>query len=65
VRRCAADLWAAVERGAQVAAQRQGTTNPAQWSSPTATIEFTPIPLTTMQYTNRPSGIHQVFQFSR
>ena len=27
-------------------------------------ISFTPIPLVDMQYTNRPSGIHQVMQFA-
>ena len=61
--RCTADLWAAIERGARAAAQRHGTTNPAQWSSPTVPMEFTPLPLTTMQYTNRPSGIHSVHQW--
>jgi hypothetical protein len=64
VARCAADLWAAIERGAQAAAQRQGTTDPAQWRSPAVTIAFTPIPLADIQYTNRPSGIHQVMQFA-
>jgi acyl-homoserine lactone acylase PvdQ len=64
LRRCAADLWAAIERGARAAAARQGSTDPAAWSSPVATISFTPLPLTTIQYTNRPSGIHSVHQFA-
>ena len=64
VDRCARDLWAAIEESAQAAAAAQGTTDPAQWTSPTTKIAFTPLPLTTMQYTNRPSGIHQVFQFA-
>jgi acyl-homoserine lactone acylase PvdQ len=63
VRRCAADLWAAIERGARAAAARQGTDDPSRWSSPVATISFTPVPLATIQYTNRPSGIHSVHQW--
>ena len=62
--RCAADLWAAIERGARAAAARQGTDDPSRWSSPVATISFSPLPLTTIQYTNRPSGIHSVHQFA-
>ena len=62
--RCAADLWAAIERGARAAVARHGTDDPPAWSSPVATISFTPLPLATIQYTNRPSGIHSVHQFS-
>ena len=62
--RCSADLWAAVERGARAAAARQGTEDPAAWSSPVTTISFSPLPLTTMQYTNRASGIQSVHQFT-
>lgn len=62
--RCAADLWAAIEAGAQAEAQRQGTTDVAQWKRPVVKISFAPIPLVDMQYTNRPSGIHQVMQFA-
>ena len=37
----------------------------AAWRAPEAKeqITFTPIPLITMQYTNKPTGIHQVMQF--
>jgi hypothetical protein len=62
--KCAADLWAAIEAGAQAEAGRQGTTDPAQWKRPVVKMSFTPIPLTDMQYANRPSGIHQVMQFA-
>jgi hypothetical protein len=62
--KCAADLWAAIEAGAQAEAQRQGTTDVAQWKRPVVKISFAPIPLVDMQYTNRPSGIHQVMQFA-
>jgi acyl-homoserine lactone acylase PvdQ len=64
VERCAADLWAAIERGAQAEARRQGGSDPAQWRRPTVTISFSPLPLAEMQYTNRPSGIHQVMQLA-
>jgi hypothetical protein len=63
VERCAADLWAAIQQGANAAAQSQGQ-DPARWRSPTVKIGFSPIPLVDMQYTNRPSGIHQVMQFA-
>jgi hypothetical protein len=62
--RCATALWAAIERGAQAEAQRQGSTDPAQWHRPVVKISFAPLPLVDMQYTNRPSGIHQVMQFA-
>ena len=62
--KCAADLWAAIDAGAKAEAARQGTTDPAQWKRPTVKISFTPLPLVDMQYTNRPSGIHQVMQFA-
>ena len=62
--RCAEDLWAAIEAGAtETAAQRRGQ-DPATWRTPTVKISFSPLPLVDMQYTNRPSGIHQVMQFA-
>jgi acyl-homoserine lactone acylase PvdQ len=64
VERCAADLWAAIEKSAQAAAKRQGTTDPARWTAPTVKLAFTPLPLAGFQYTNRPTGIHQVMEFS-
>jgi hypothetical protein len=64
VARCAADLWAAIEAGAQAEAGRQGTTDPAHWKRPVVKMSFTPLPLADLQYANRPSGIHQVMQFA-
>jgi acyl-homoserine lactone acylase PvdQ len=64
VSRCAKELWAALDRaGARLAAQ-QGP-DPNAWRAPEAKeqITFAPIPLITMQYTNKPTGIHQVMQF--
>lgn len=51
VKRCARKLWAALDRPAPAAPTKA------------ATITFSPLPLVTMQYTNRPSGIHQVLTF--
>jgi acyl-homoserine lactone acylase PvdQ len=61
---CARDLWSAIDGAAQAEAGRQGSTDPAQWKTPVVKIAFTPLPLVDMQYTNRPSGIHQVMQFA-
>jgi acyl-homoserine lactone acylase PvdQ len=61
---CARDLWAAIDRGAKAEAARQGSADPAAWRSPVTKISFTPLPLADIQYTNRPSGIHQVMQFA-
>jgi hypothetical protein len=49
--------------GARLASQ-QGA-DPTAWRAPEAKeqITFAPIPLITMQYTNKPTGIHQVMQF--
>jgi hypothetical protein len=62
--KCAADLWAAIEAGAQAEAASQGTPDVGQWKRPVVKIAFSPLPLVEMQYTNRPSGIHQVMQFA-
>jgi acyl-homoserine lactone acylase PvdQ len=61
---CARELWAALDAaGAKLAAQ-QGA-DPSAWRAPEAKeqITFAPVPLITMQYTNKPTGIHQVMQF--
>jgi hypothetical protein len=62
VRRCAAVLWAGIDAGARTAAATQGP-DPAAWRRPAVRFDFTPLPLLEMQWTNRPSGIHQVLQF--
>ena len=62
---CQNSIWAAIEAsGAEIAAE-QGTEDPAAWrSDATARADqFSPLPLKTMRYTNRPSGIQQVISF--
>ena len=64
-RRCATRLWAAIDKAGRSAAASKGQ-DPTTWrqAESTVAIKFTPLPLTTMQYTNRPSGIHQVLQLA-
>lgn len=59
---CARELWAALDAAGRTLAAKQGA-DPATWREKTTQITFSPIPLTTMQYTNKPSGIHQVMEF--
>ena len=61
---CARSLWRALETAGRAEAARQGSSDPAQWRLATKKIAFTPLPLIDIQYTNRPSGIHQVMQFT-
>ena len=52
-------------RRASEIAVEQGTDDPSQWHSDATAeeIHFSPLPLKTMAYTNRPSGIQQVISF--
>jgi acyl-homoserine lactone acylase PvdQ len=64
VKTCARELWAALDTARRRLAAQQGP-DPAAWRAPEAKeqITFAPLPLITMQYTNKPTGIHQVMQF--
>jgi acyl-homoserine lactone acylase PvdQ len=64
VSRCAKELWAALDGAAKSVTARQGS-DPSKWTEKAAVITFSPLPLTTMQYTNKPSGIHQVMAFGQ
>ena len=64
--RCRADLWAAIDAAAGVLAGSQGP-DPAMWKADATKerISFAPGLLpTTIRYTNRPSGIQQVIEFT-
>ncbi len=61
---CAQALWAVIEQAGRAEAPKQGTEDASQWRAPTRKIAFSPLPLIDMQYTNRPTGIHQVMQFA-
>jgi len=63
---CQTAVWNAIAAAGTELAADQGSSNPADWhSSATAEqIHFGPIPIVTMRYTNRPSGIQQVISFN-
>jgi acyl-homoserine lactone acylase PvdQ len=63
---CQTAVWNAIAAaGAELTAD-QGTSDPAAWRADATAeqIHFGPIPLLTMRYTNRPSGIQQVISFN-
>ena len=64
VKTCSRELWAALDAARKRLAAQQGA-DPTAWRAPEAKeqITFAPLPLITMQYTNKPTGIHQVMQF--
>lgn len=62
LKRCSKDLWKGLDRAANTLTKRYGA-DTAKWLKPAATSEYTPIPLIKFQYTNRPTGIHQVMTF--
>jgi acyl-homoserine lactone acylase PvdQ len=64
VSRCSKELWAALASAGKSVAAKQGA-DPTKWTEKAATIGFSPLPLTTIQYTNKPSGIHQVMAFGQ
>ncbi len=63
--RCQRSLWTAIAAAGRQLTAQQHTSNPAAWRESAANIQvtFVPLPLITMQYTNRPSGIQQAITF--
>jgi acyl-homoserine lactone acylase PvdQ len=63
---CQKEVWAGFQTAGQQLTASQGA-DPAAWrsSSVKEQIHFTPLPLITMRYTNRPSGIQQVISFNK
>ena len=62
---CSASLWTALDAAGATLTAAQGP-NPDAWRADATAerIKFTPLPLITMRYTNRPSGIQIVTSFS-
>jgi acyl-homoserine lactone acylase PvdQ len=62
---CRSEVWTAIQAAAGQLTAEQGTADPATWraSATAEEIQFSPLPLLTMRYTNRPSGIQQVISF--
>ena len=65
LKKCQSDIWKAIDASGDEIAAEQGTDDPAAWRSDAVReqIHFSPLPLKTMRYTNRPSGIQQVISF--
>jgi hypothetical protein len=61
---CRSQVWSAIQAAGDQLAAQQGP-DPAAWraSATAEQIQFGPLPLITMAYTNRPSGIQQVISF--
>jgi hypothetical protein len=64
VSRCSKELWAAIDGASKTITAKQGA-DVSKWTEKATQITFSPLPLTTMQYTNKPSGIHQVMAFGQ
>ena len=64
--RCQNAIWAAIAAAGKKLQASQGSADPADWRSSATDeeITFSPIPLATMAYTNRPSGYQQVTSFT-
>jgi hypothetical protein len=64
---CQKEVWAGIEAAGQKLTADQGTSNPGAWraSATKEQIHFSPLPLITTRYTNRPSGIQQVISFKK
>jgi acyl-homoserine lactone acylase PvdQ len=66
LKRCQQSMWQALAAAGQQLTKQQGTSDPSAWrvSADPIAIHFAPLPLITMQYTNRPSGIQQAISFT-
>ncbi|WCB96672.1 hypothetical protein DSM104299_05437 [Baekduia alba] len=64
VSRCSKELWAAIDGASKSITAKQGS-DVSKWTEKAATIQFSPLPLFQMQYTNKPTGIHQVMAFGQ
>lgn len=62
---CRSQVWNAIQAAGEKLTADQGTADPAAWraSATKEQIHFSPLPLLTMRFTNRPSGIQQVISF--
>ncbi|HEY4096107.1 MAG TPA: hypothetical protein VGM33_11370, partial [Baekduia sp.] len=64
VSRCSSELWAALAGAGKTLAAKQGA-DPSKWTEKTTMVNYSPLPLFNMQYTNKPTGIHQVMAFGQ
>jgi acyl-homoserine lactone acylase PvdQ len=62
---CRSQVWTAIQAAGDQLTAEQGTSNPAAWRASAIDDQFTytPLPLVTSPYSNRPTGIQQVISF--
>ena len=63
VKTCSAAMWKAINTAAKDLANKQGS-DVTKWQVKARTITFSPVPLVTMSYSNKPTGIQQVMTFN-
>jgi hypothetical protein len=61
--KCRKAMWAALDKAGDRLAKDQGSADPSKWRIDAENVQFAPVPLREMRYTNRPSGIQQVITF--
>jgi acyl-homoserine lactone acylase PvdQ len=64
---CRQQIWTAIQSAGNQLTSEQGTADPAAWRASAVDDEFsyTPLPLVTSPYSNRPTGIQQVISFKK
>jgi acyl-homoserine lactone acylase PvdQ len=64
---CRSEVWNAIQAAGDQLTAEQGTPDPAAWRASAADDQFTytPLPLVTSPYSNRPTGIQQVISFNK
>jgi acyl-homoserine lactone acylase PvdQ len=64
---CRSEVWTAIQAAGNQLTAAQGTSNPAAWRASAIDDQFTysPLPLVTSPFSNRPTGIQQVISFNK
>jgi acyl-homoserine lactone acylase PvdQ len=64
---CRSEVWTAIQAAANQLTADQGTPDPAAWRASAVADDFnySPLPLVTSPYSNRPTGIQQVISFKK
>ena len=60
---CQRSIWRAIDRSGDEIAAAQGSGDPSSWREEADVLQFKPVNLETIRYTNRPSGLQQVISF--
>ena len=63
--KCQSAIWGAISEAGAELTTKYGSPDPSTWRKDATAerIKFGPLPLVSMRYTNRPSGIQQVISF--